>query len=43
MSELTRLWVFQNVREYEMPFEKRCHLTSRTAAELKQVGWAKYV
>jgi hypothetical protein len=42
MSKLTEGWIFQDVREYEMPYEKRCYSTNWSADQLAASGWARW-
>jgi hypothetical protein len=41
MSQLTRYWVYEDVREYVQPYEKRVYMTDKT--DLSKNGWAKWL
>ena len=41
MSELSRYWVYDDVREYCQPFEKRVYMTNKT--DLSTNGWVGWV
>lgn len=41
MSELTKQWMFKNVREFDLPYVKRTYLTNYTT--LDKDGWTKWV
>lgn len=43
MSKLTHEWIFHNVREYDLPYEKRTYMTKATSTELESSGWTKWV
>eukprot|EP01034_Spumella_vulgaris_P035514 gene35514-43785_t len=40
MSDLTKEWIFTNVREYELPYEKRTYMTNSNS--LVQDKWAEW-
>lgn len=41
MSELTKMWLFQDVREFDLPYEKRTYLTKSTT--LGKDHWPEWV
>jgi len=41
MSALSRYWVYEDVREYVMPYEKRCYITDKT--DLSKNGWSEWL
>ena len=41
MSQLNRYWVYEDVREYTLPYEKRVYHTDRL--DLSKNGWAKWL
>jgi hypothetical protein len=41
MSQLNRYWVYEDVREYTLPYEKRMYHTDRM--DLSKNGWAKWL
>jgi len=41
MSDLTKMWIFGNVREFDIPFEKRSFMTNSTT--LKEDNWPAFV
>src|SRR4051794_35845191 len=41
MSILTKQWIFQNVREFELPYEKRTYLTN--SKTLVPDRWSEWV
>jgi len=41
MSTLTRYWVYTDVREYVMPYEKRTYITDKT--DLATNGWSDWL
>jgi len=43
MSQLTRQWIFPNIREFQLPYEKRTYLTNFNDAQLEATGWTDWV
>lgn len=41
MSKVTRRWIYNNVREFNMPFVKRTYLTNKQ--NLGELGWSSWV
>src|SRR6185437_11149575 len=41
MSELSRTWLFPNVREFSLPYVNRVHLSNSTS--LASSGWAEWL
>uniref|UniRef100_A0A914GWS2 FAD-binding PCMH-type domain-containing protein n=1 Tax=Globodera rostochiensis TaxID=31243 RepID=A0A914GWS2_GLORO len=42
LSKLVMAWVYQPIREYVMPYEKRLYLSEWTAAELQRRNWSAW-
>ncbi len=40
MSVLAQAWVFTHVREFDLPYHKRCYFTNSTT--LVEDNWAKW-
>ena len=43
MSELTKLWVFDRVREFDKPYIKRTHLTNSTCLKQGNYAWSNWL
>ena len=41
LSQISRYWVYEDIREYSQPYEKRVYLSNKT--DLSCNGWAKWV
>ena len=41
ISEMTRYWVYEDVREFVQPFEKRAYMTDKT--DLSSNGWSEWL